>query len=664
MAQYDTEALVKKIEPFDPKFSNYTGGNSKCPCVNATRYLDGLLDGGNCTYNDILSKILKTDIPCVQVDYGTGCHSHDEDMLGVCKESNPPKWCTSNWCYVNKTECYNSDEEMAQTMIFKGLYYSYTTCGNAKPDIAKYASTNQIRNIILKNTIVGSKFPFHFKTFDKSNSVVDFNSAEYKAGGPYQGVMIDYINKLVEIAKEDNVTFTMQPRSGGASFREPNSLWTASVTDVQAGISDISTAMYWITAERLALTTFTVPLMVSPLFLFEKSKEDDASLWDDAMQMFQPFHTHLWILLAAFVVLVGILNVWFASRRGERSAWREALSSDHHRKSSVCRRVIVYCQICLASVLDSFVQCFGGGIEMDPESTFPSKIVSFGFGFFVLISISSYTANLTSFLTAKASDTYIRSMDYAVSNKKKICAPRQLEEMLKTKWKGAQFVFERDESGFIVETAVKNVINGTCDALLVEKWEVEAYKNRSVLFCDKKLITTGVRALDLNVAFPVREEYSAGISHYMKKLEQEGVSFQSLLEKYSNFTKCELQHNDPVQANPPMTVRHMMFPIFVLILCIFISCCLKLISKRKPLIFQAFDKSLVKKDDFEDEEDTFDSNPHESEIKLPESAGSHQFKGTDQAENFHQNLFNISKDVMKLSRDMKFNRGTGDLSKR
>jgi len=659
------------VQPFDASASPRPGGHSTCPCINATSYLDELLEGGICTNNAVLSKILKRNVPCVSMDYGTGCYTHDLTS-DSCKDRNKDDpdydYCDQKWCYVNFTECYPSEFEMAATVMFSDLYYSYSTCGNPDLQYAKHASTDQIKNTILKDTIPGSKLPFHFKMYP-NETIAGFNSEYHKEDPPYRGVMIDYVKKLQEIAEKDNMTFTFQPRSGGSVFRSKDSIYTAAVTDVQAGISDISTAMYWITAERLALTTFTVPLMVSPLFLFE-IKHDSA--WHS---VFTPFDRRLRILLGVFVIIVGMLNVWFASRRGERSDWHETLRSKNHKSSSLARRSIVYCQLCLFSVIDSFVQCFGGGVEIDPESTFPSKIVAVGFGFFVLISISSYTANLTSFLTARNTQSYITSMEYAVSSSKKICAPNELRSMLKAKWKGAQFIFGNDKEGYDILAAVDKVTNGkrTCDALLVEKWVVESDKELLKAFCDKNLITTGVRALDLNVAFPVREEYSAGISHYMKKLEQSGTTFKTLLESYTQtqgYPKCQLQRNNSVEANPPMTVGHMAEPIYVLVICIMIAFCLKLFDKKKPSIFQAYDKSFPNKDDDSDcEDETFQSHPTDSKLlkrkldtgkDIPESTTSQNTDDAFQADKFHSSLFNISKDVMKLSLDMKYKRGSGE----
>ena len=662
-----------------------------CPCVNTTSYLQNVTSKGDCRYNEMLGQLLKTKFPCVNATYGTGCDTHDfeEDPKECLKfqgkkredvneaEREGYDYCTSKWCYVDFETCYKSKQEMAGSAYFPGLFYSYTTCGNDDADFHKYASTKDTRNKQLTTTIPGSRYPFHYKVDENNQPVTEFaGSAYYDQTIPYSNssVIMNYLNQLSETTMivKNNVTFKYQPRSGGSKIRSPDSSFTGAVTDVQAGISDMAAAMFWITSERLSMTTFTVPLFQAGLLLYEPMLEEDDGLFHSARQMFKPFHTTLWILLCVFVVIVGILNVWFSSRTDDRNRWQDAINDKKYQNAPFARRFVVYSQLFMASILDSFVQCFGGGVSLDSESTFPSKILAFGFGFFVLISISSYTANLTSFLTSRAQNSYITSMDVAVSRKVSICAAPVLKSMLKTKWKGAKFYFLEKENGagFDIIEAAKNVALGTtkggkCDAMLVEKWVIKTDKKYNELFCEKKLITTNVKALDLNIAFPIREEYSAGISHYIKKLEQNGTFFEQELEKtYVQNDQCELEVDTSTVENEQMTVSHMFVPICVLAICILIACCLKAISKKKPAVFQAYDKTLELAEEEEEEDEKksgglngspFTRNEPGGIEKYAENGGSTDSttNGSAKLHDFHDHLAIISQDVVKLTQDMK-----------
>uniref|UniRef100_A0A7S2RRT6 Uncharacterized protein n=1 Tax=Eucampia antarctica TaxID=49252 RepID=A0A7S2RRT6_9STRA len=256
----------------------------------------------------------------------------------------------------------------------------------------------------------------------------------------------------------------------------------------------------------------------------------------------------------------------------------------------------------------------------------------------------------------------------AVSRKINICAAPVLKSMLRTKWKGAKFVFNEGTNStgkYDIADAVTKVVNKTCDALLVEEWVIKSDENLFQIFCDAGLMTNGVKALDLNIAFPVKEKYVAGVSHYMKKLEQSGVFFLDLLKKDYKDPICKISEDPEVTTDDQMTIRHMAVPIIVLAICIIISCFLKLISKNKPAVFQAFDKTLDQEADTEDsQDDRFHANPESSLWKSKSGATAETPEGAPNEDNppnrmekFQTNLFDISKDVMKLSHDMKYKKG-------
>lgn len=204
-----------------------------CPCVNTTSYLQNLTSKGTCHYNEMIGQLLKTTVPCVDPSYGTTCNKHDfRQDQEVCKGfENTTRddvddklhekydYCTSKWCYVDFESCYKSDEEMAGSSYFPGLFYSYTTCGNEDVDFHKYASTKETQNKTLLTTIPGSRYPFHYKV-DKNTAFA--GDIYYDQSVPYsdESVIMRYINKLSDITFEaqNNVTFKYQPRSGGSKI--------------------------------------------------------------------------------------------------------------------------------------------------------------------------------------------------------------------------------------------------------------------------------------------------------------------------------------------------------------------------------------------------------------------------------------------------------------
>ena len=64
----------------------------------------------------------------------------------------------------------------------------------------------------------------------------------------------------------------------------------------------------------------------------------------------------------------------------------------------------------------------------------------FGFGFFILISVSAYVANLAAFLTLSTTDS-VKTMAGAIATGMTICAHPAIKAELEVAWPDAKFYF-------------------------------------------------------------------------------------------------------------------------------------------------------------------------------------------------------------------------------
>ena len=100
-------------------------GNANCPCL--TSY-------GTTLPTDSNGRLIVMDTHRYLPTYGLStCSAHDSGLAPYCNDANVtrrPAWCADNWCYVDPSNCVLPTSE---TSYFPnaGLYYSYTTCGDA-----------------------------------------------------------------------------------------------------------------------------------------------------------------------------------------------------------------------------------------------------------------------------------------------------------------------------------------------------------------------------------------------------------------------------------------------------------------------------------------------------------------------------------------------------
>jgi len=96
---------------------------------------------------------------------------------------------------------------------------------------------------------------FMYKRADDSDNTYYFDDTI-----PFGGVYVDYMNSIVQLSNGDiqNMTYTHTSRASMKQY--PSSSFTAAVQDVENGLVDMAVGPFWITGQRLKMTTFTVPL--------------------------------------------------------------------------------------------------------------------------------------------------------------------------------------------------------------------------------------------------------------------------------------------------------------------------------------------------------------------------------------------------------------------
>ena len=76
---------------------------------------------------------------------------------------------------------------------------------------------------------------------------------------PFAGVYINYINEIVSISNGGIKDIAYTHQSKASDILHPTS-FTAAVQDIEDGLADMGVGPFWVTAERLKMVAFTVPV--------------------------------------------------------------------------------------------------------------------------------------------------------------------------------------------------------------------------------------------------------------------------------------------------------------------------------------------------------------------------------------------------------------------
>ena len=549
----------------------HPSGSPECPCVT-TEWDSSVF------CNDTSSG------SCIPRGFGQGCKQHslylDERCYGV---PEIPKWCYVAWCYVDNEKCFTSNFEYKREegIRFKDgdLFYSFETCGPFKPEwgTASFDAKTHPSNFVFDGVIPAPEYPWSYLEDENGEVIDDLDTESYWNGtGTYKGAIIDYIDELT--LRSAFGGFDLMPRSKGSDSRQPNSKYTASVTDISNKISHVGVGNYWITSERAAMVKYTIPLYYSPFYLYELNYDLKKGLWEGINNISAPFTDNLCYAIVGCLLLVGIATVVFLTPRGDTANLVETLNAIQSLRISKLHKHFLKFRVHSTVIFFSCMKCFEGAAEPQGQSTsLPNKVLAFGFGFFCLITHASYTANLASDLSRRGITGFIPNMKTVEEQNLIICAPWPLKNEFEYAWPDVKFLFIHEIP--YISSGIERLKSKDCAAMAAEHTEIMTI----VDVCDpnkegKAIIASiEVPILEVPIAFPIAIEHSSFLSNAILNAQINGVDFLQILARYHRNGDCDVYPKKFYKnvENEPLTVSDIGGAFAALTICIAFGVCCK-----------------------------------------------------------------------------------------
>mmetsp|Transcript_34735 Transcript_34735/g.56767 ORF Transcript_34735/g.56767 Transcript_34735/m.56767 type:complete len:669 (+) Transcript_34735:46-2052(+) len=554
-------------------------GKEGCPCTNNTGTLASLSErycklptGDDGIY-------LTLGGSCVPFSYGSSrCAVHDLLYDPRCKvdaagENDIPAYCVKRFCYVDLATCKReSRERVYRSSYFPfesevDLFYSYSTCNSTADDWFAVeddiVGSRALGGISIDANIPTYTLPMLYKRDPSSGEIQSAPGSEYYDDNvPYDGVYLHYTKKIVEISNGDirNLTFTHRSKASGDLH--PSSSFTAAVQDLKDGLVDMAVGPFWITGQRLKMTSFTIPIVYDKTFLVIPRPGTKDTLNDQMKKVLAPLSIGLWVLVLAIIVFAALLSVWFSDRSEltmNQNSRRMGLQRNTPKKR---RRKIVYARLALDSFLEKGLFFCSAGVEQDERASLPNKLLLFGFGFFILISVSAYVANLAAFLTLSTTDS-VKTMAGAIAAGMTICAHPAIKAELEVAWPDAKFYFH--EKGREFPGVLEDYDAGRCRVMAIGYEDTSMDKVFLDKVCERDLVYTNSPIAEIPIAFPIRSDLASGFSFWMYQGERyHKASIQTAKDEYTQEIACNVyfsEEDTETSDYDEITVRNFFLPI-------------------------------------------------------------------------------------------------------
>ena len=391
-------------------------------------------------------------------NYGQdGCRAYDKDqkLAGVVDcENNKQAYCTLPWCYVDTSVCVENKTLCAEAGGTLGshehpscrtrtsspssalasvgtLYYSYATCDQR--DLFEY------ENSVLPQ-VAGRTMQSTFTVFPPYTIIAD--PPEIDKQRPHlaglEGILADLVDDFLKVPMANDLAPIQLNISDGWASAEsralfPTSSYTACAFDVMLGRTDMCIGDFWVTSQRLGygISFLSPSYAADDMYLIAPNKKKDETVADILAKPFSPFDVVLWMWIIAYVAFSALVT-----------AITDTHNLDDFENPGFVPRYFK----------SFFLNATGyvkGGPENSPKSV-PARVATWGFGFFCMIVLTSYTANLASLLVAQRTANTIDSIEAAIEARLPLCNLGALMNEFKTLYPAANFVACGDEHEMLV----------------------------------------------------------------------------------------------------------------------------------------------------------------------------------------------------------------------
>jgi len=301
-----------------------------------------------------------------------------------------------------------------------GVFFSYETCGFQN----KYDET------FLTSRIAGRHMEISIADNRKSTRIYQsraISTEKSRRWRGYEGVLIDTLDLLLQTPKP-KLSFSLSDFASESSRAlYPLSSYSACCLDVLVGKVDLCIGEFWITSERLAMgVDFINPFATDNMVLLARNTENLPSILDILKTPWQPFTSDLWVIIVLYMIIVSA-NITMLTDASNHDDFANTRLMSRWSKA-----------VWLNSM--GFVS---RSIKNSLKST-PARVAALGFGFFLLVTLQSWTAALASTLVVRHVTYNIRNFQDALDCNAKICCAEAISLHMKATWPSGNYIMCAD----------------------------------------------------------------------------------------------------------------------------------------------------------------------------------------------------------------------------
>ncbi|KAF5280668.1 hypothetical protein FQA39_LY05316 [Lamprigera yunnana] len=413
-------------------------------------------------------------------------------------------------------------------------------------------------------------------------------SSKLTGNDQFEGFSIDLIKELAKL-EGFKYNFVRNEDDLNGSYNSTSGKWNGMMNDILTGKGDLAIGDLTITKERQNFVDFTEPFMsLGVQILYRKPTTSSPSFFSFAA----PFTSDVWILILVTIFLMCCML--YITARLCPSEWVNPYP---------CVETPKYLENnynfgnCVFLIIANLMQ---EGADYGPRGLSTRILTSF-WSFFILIMISTYTANMAAFLTAEKEDWSFTNIKELVNNSKRLGISYGAVSS------GATFKLFKETEDEVLKIAYNYMMKNP--QAMVEYFDEGVAKVRnadenyaffmessSIKYVTQRLcnLTAVGKRLDEKyyaIAMKKGSSYRYKLSASIVKLKQSGKidDLERKWWEHENIKQPCLKKLK-VDAAPPLNHKHVAGIFWITLGGVFLSCVL-VVTEMTMKVFKSFSKS-------------------------------------------------------------------------
>ncbi|XP_060066778.1 glutamate receptor 4-like [Ylistrum balloti] len=357
------------------------------------------------------------------------------------------------------------------------------------------------------------------------------NGHSYEGNDRYEGFTIDILRELAKVLQLKYEIYESPYNVYGSEYA--NGSWNGMVEEVLSGRANIGMGAISITSSREKVIDFSLGVISTGVNMLIKKPKEAKNIF----QFMEPFSLNLWLATvgASFVVSVILYILDY---------------------TSVERQFTVK-----ETLWFSIGTLLMRGTDFSPRPT-SQRIVTAGFTFFVLITVSTYTANMAAFLTTTNLEQPVTSLEELAERSDIECGTIDKSATMKFLQDGSRPVYKQiwekireSDYGLVQNSSVGRQRVEQGHYAFIFDYLINLYSEKN--YCETKMVGIPVRLQEHGIVMPAGASFKTKINIGLLQLKERNFIRDMQKKWWDNKRKCDNQMASRSSTQVEFSIGHM-----------------------------------------------------------------------------------------------------------